>query len=592
MVDNGVLTMMDIKKCIRSSLEAADVTVLDGLWDFAVIPGGHVRDAEPEKTVFNGVTPVPGCFNLPETPFFNRHSMAVYRTRVECSGLVRLRIGALGLRGRIFWDGTEIGSTELPYSVWQKVFDSGAAGVHQLVVAVDDQFAVDNNTVYFPYYDFYGFGGIYGSVSIEALPEYYLDNIHITSLDYHTGLVRIRLMIGGKLPPEGYPAGLRFDGGETEALILSGREVVLERHVPGFRLRSPETPELHTLSVKVGSHFRSTEFGIRVLEWKDGFKLNGRSLKLIGYNRHESHPEFGAATPFTLVYNDLKMIKDQGCNFIRGSHYPQSEEMLSICDRLGLMVWNESLGWGNKLAHLLDPGFMALQKEQTGLMVAQSYNHPSIILWGFLNEAETQYDEARPAVKMLCDTIRAIDTSRPVSFASNRGETDRCLDFVDIVAFNTYPGWYDPDAECPLESGLGRIDAALSRRLEFCRESQPGKSMLISEIGAAAIYGDHSGWRWSEEYQADLFINVLKFVKREPLCIGVAMWQFCNINTSMAFPVMFIIRPRGFNNKGVVDEYRRPKMAWRAIKRFLDENREDMTSCRSGVPAVSPPRRK
>ena len=69
-------------------------------------------------------------------------------------------------------------------------------------------------------------------------------------------------------------------------------------------------------------------FGIRTIECKEGkILLNGKALKLIGWNRHESHPAFGAAVPEFLTYTDLQLIKEQGSNFIRGCHYKQSKNM-------------------------------------------------------------------------------------------------------------------------------------------------------------------------------------------------------------------------------------------------------------------------
>ncbi len=73
-------------------------------------------------------------------------------------------------------------------------------------------------------------------------------------------------------------------------------------------------------------------------------------------------------------------------------------------------------------------------------MVRKSINHPSIILWGFLNEAETSVSEALPLITELCDAIRQEDDSRLVTLGSNRLDRDLCLAPVDVISFNTYPG--------------------------------------------------------------------------------------------------------------------------------------------------------
>ena len=58
-------------------------------------------------------------------------------------------------------------------------------------------------------------------------------------------------------------------------------------------------------------------------------------------------PESGTATTQEQMLRDLQNLKALGGNFIRGAHYPQSRGFLDLCDELGILVWEESLGWGN-----------------------------------------------------------------------------------------------------------------------------------------------------------------------------------------------------------------------------------------------------
>ena len=64
--------------------------------------------------------------------------------------------------------------------------------------------------------------------------------------------------------------------------------------------------------------------------------LNGRPLRLFGYNRHEYCPNFGPSTPFSQMVNDVQLLRDMGCNFVRGSHYPQDQRFLDLCDEFGV----------------------------------------------------------------------------------------------------------------------------------------------------------------------------------------------------------------------------------------------------------------
>ena len=294
--------------------------------------------------------------------------------------------------------------------------------------------------------------------------------------------------------------------------------------------------------------------------------LNGKTIKLIGFNRHDAHPDYGYAIPREMTRTDLEMIRAKGYNFIRGCHYPQSEAMLSICDEIGLLVWEESLGWGNSAESLRDPVFIRGQLEQTRQMVRKSVNHPCVILWGFLNEAETHEPCARELVDALVRTIREEDRTRLVTFASNRIFRDVCLDSLDVVSFNTYPGWYGmQDAQQFPEQEV--LDALRAIIRFVSDEKYREKGVILSEIGAAALPGDHSGLRWSEEYQAELLKTVLGEIWREDRWSGVAFWHFSDTKTYSDGRA--IHRPRGFNNKGLVTEYRVPKLAWKALAEHL-----------------------
>jgi beta-glucuronidase len=184
-----------------------------------------------------------------------------------------------------------------------------------------------------------------------------------------------------------------------------------------------------------------------------------------------------------------------------------------------------------------------------------------VILWGVLNESASSESDAHATFKKLLGHLRTCDPSRPVTFASNRHGSDRCLDLVDVVCVNAYPGWY-----------FGSIDtlpAELDGIIARYRTAAPGKPIVLSEIGAGALYGnhDHHEQRWSEEFQANLLEQLLRHL---PSCdlVGFCLWQFCDTRTSERTETA-LTRPRGFNNKGLFDEYRRPKLGALALQRLL-----------------------
>lgn len=539
---------------------------LNGEWDFHFTKK-KLNEIVPADISYEDKMPVPGCFDA-KGKFRYLRGTGIYRRTLSCGGKIRLDVGAVGLRADLFWDKKKIGSMEKPFSKESFIFESGPQGIHELVIATENTLDKEPSSMFHPYYDFYAYGGIYRKVAVTELPEVYLDYERITPLDLKEGTVEIHLEIGGKWESLNM-IELSFDDGQMISVPVTDKIVHTVQKVPSHKLWSVETPNLHRLHLRAGQDEKEIRFGMRKVGLQDGrITLNGEPVKLIGFNRHDAHPDYGYAIPAEITRNDLEMIREKGYNFIRGCHYTQSETMLSICDELGLLVWDESLGWGNSIASMTDPVFCRYQQEQTRQMVRKSINHPCIILWGFLNEASTHEPEAGKLVNSLIQTIRSEDQSRLVTFASNQIFNDLCLDSLDVVSFNAYPGWYgQQDAQqFPQEEVLD----ALRKIIQFAsQEKYRGKGVILSEIGAAALPGDHSGLRWSEEYQAELLKTVLDEVWRDERWSGVAFWHFSDTKTYSDGRA--IHRPRGFNNKGLVTEYRVPKLAWEALSRHFAE---------------------
>ena len=96
-----------------------------------------------------------------------------------------------------------------------------------------------------------------------------------------------------------------------------------------------------------GSDTSTTRFGFRSVEFTaEGFRLNGKSLKIRGLNRHQSFPYAGYAMGREAQERDAEILKhDLRVNLVRTSHYPQSTHFLNRCDELGLLVFEEIPGW-------------------------------------------------------------------------------------------------------------------------------------------------------------------------------------------------------------------------------------------------------
>ncbi len=540
-----------------------DKKVLNGIWDFF-----YSGLEEPEFPLdFSEVMPVPGCFDLME-PYCGKRGYAVYRCFVHTAGKVRLFIDGLGISARILWDRKCIGECKYAYMPEEFIFDAGDEGRHELVIVIDNRY----NEAFHPNFDFYGYGGIYGDVFIERISVDSITEVLISTEDYTTGTVRVRAEAAN-----GYsgPVSLSFDSGAETVCRFEQGKLDCRLEVPGFRLWNTDVPNLHQLTLRTATDERTEIFGIRKFH-TEGRRifLNGKPLKLFGYNRHESHPAFGAASPVQQMAIDLRLLKDQGGNFIRGSHYPQRRSFLELCDRMGILVWEETLGWGNKPPELHSPEFLASQREQAEKMTRAGFNHPCIMFRGFLNENDCTLEETRSVIQALYDGIRAIDEHCLISFSSNKYEKDVCTDLVDVVSMNPYPGWYDSSFD-----NISTVDRVQTRLRKLSDALPKDKPFLITEIGCEALYGfrDPLKTRWTEEYQAQVLTEVCDYVFSGDDCAGVAIWQFTDTRSYVNGPGIYA-RARGFNNKGVLDEYRRPKLAWYALKQFLTEKSKTTTN--------------
>ncbi len=531
---------------------------LAGAWDFAFRPD-EKDPANPDfgNLEFTEAMPVPGVFDVfPDRA--GQRGTAFYRKNVtlDFDGKVFLKLGGIGLWAAIFWDRKPVGTIDLPYSGVDFTFDGGGKGKHELLIVIDNRLDFQRTPLFSPNYDFYGHGGIYREVELFSLPVNAIDRVFVSTVCHETGKVKIRVSA------EAQGLEYAFDNGEFQP--APGNE--FEVSVPDFRLWSPESPQLHTITVRNGGDCIIEEFGIRTVTAGNGkLYLNGQAIRLRGFCRHEAHPQFGPALPLHIVMEDIKWLKDLGCNFVRGTHYPQDQRFLALCDRAGLLVWEETLGWGDGLERLITPHFQDAQVRQLPWMVKNSYNHPSVIMWGFLNEGFSSVAETEPLYKKLITTLKELDPSRPVTYASNKNEGDIMFKYADIVSMNSYPGWYsrDRDKFRPLDEIAKRFNDFIA----FMKANGlSDKPYIISEVGAGAIYGwrDRFAAHWSEEYQRDYLAEVCRYFSETPEITGVALWHFADCRTYSTGHAL--ARPRAFNNKGIMDEYRRPKLAYDAVK--------------------------
>jgi beta-glucuronidase len=174
------------------------------------------------------------------------------------------------------------------------------------------------------------------------------------------------------------------------------------------------------------------------------------------------------------------------------------------------------------------------------------------------NEIHSECEEAVPMTKLYYEFLKANGGNRIVTYASDKILNDICFEWCDLISINTYVGWYYGE----IEEWQAQLDKIRRRRDELGCSHKP---VIMSEFGAAALYGHHTfdDVHWTEEYQARLIAHALELFHASDMCCGFYIWQFADIRTCLEAGLN---RARGFNNKGIVNEHRKPKLAYSKIK--------------------------
>ena len=543
-----------------AAVSSAAVPALDlnGSWQFRFEEGRSIAQAGNPAFVPTGTIAVPGCYDMLPA-WLCRRGTGLYRRTFTLDRAVPnawLVIDGMGLVGNFKIDGRDLGIHPYPYAKLELETGPLAAGTHTLYAALDNRFDWETLKLARPYYDFYLFGGFYHGVSLA------FDNrrLLVRTRDYAKGVVEIE---AAHFAQGDFDATLVFDGrNEVAASFKGGRATV---SVPDFRLWSPESPSLHTVALKDGL---SARFGIRTVEARDRrLWLNGKPLYLKGANRHESHPTFGAATPEALMVQDIQNLKSLGGNFFRGCHYQQAQRFLDLCDENGILVWEESLGWGNgshggKMSayELTNEVFCAQQVHETKEMVRASFNHPSVIIFAFMNEFASGSKPGKALADRLISTIKAEDSGRLVTYACCHNDQDIANENTDLVSFNTYPGWIGSDAGSP-EHLKQLVEENVARVVARFRKLYPQKPIIVSEMGTCGVYGRHdpAGAQWTEEFQAEYVGDVLDAVFAHPEIAGMTIWQFTDARSYHRGGATIRTKPFAENLAGLYDGYRREK---------------------------------
>jgi len=562
--------------CSLAVLSGFGGVSLNGSWDFRFEEGKTLEEAARPDFVKSDTIVVPSCFDV-MPKWYLRQGTGLYRRTFSLETAMReavLVIDGMGVRAKFAIDGRELGVRVTPYAKLEIPIGPLAAGTHTIFAAVDNILEWPRVKLARPYYDFRLYGGLYHGVKIvEREPK-----VFVRTRDYAKGEVEVEI-VGERAEKAGGERTLVFDSAnEVKAVFANGRATVV---VPDFRPWSPEQPNLHTVAVRTSPASSLTaRFGIRKVEAKGGrIFLNGTPIFLKGFNRHESSPSEGAATGEATMLRDLQNLKSVGGNFIRGAHYQQAERFLDLCDEMGVLVWEESLGWGNGQGYvnnsfppneLKDAEFCDLQVRQTREMVRASLNHPSVIICGFLNECNGALPECKALVDRLAEAVRAERSGRLVTFAANVIEEDIACANVDLVSFNAYPGTIPALPGTPAQLKT-KVAKRFGSAVRLFRERYPDKPIMISESGCGGMYGVHdpNASVNTEEYQDEYLTDILETLWANPEVSGFAIWQMNDGRTRERYCDRSCSAMFGGSVAGCFDAMRRPKRSVETVRRFF-----------------------
>ena len=534
-------------------------TINDG-WRYA--PGDIAGAAGPEfrDSAWTAVT-LPHTWNL-EDAFTKelgyRRGVGWYRTRLTLDPALRGQRLFLHFEGAnqvadVYVNGRHAGRhvggyTAFAFDVTELVtFDRPTL----LAVRVDNSHDPDIPPLNA---DFTFYGGIYRDVWLIATGP-----VHVTVLDHASpgvfidtpdvsadaATVRVRgTVVNATKSPARVQVVNRIlapDGAEVAVLrssirIPAGGSAPFRQtsaRIARPRLWSPAAPALYRVvtEVRQGGVLLDRLYNPLGFRWfrvdpQRGFALNGSPLRLYGTNRHQDREGYGNAVPDWVHREDVRHVKATGFNFLRLAHYPQDPVVLDECDRRGLLVWEE-IPVVNLIT--MSDAFGDHAERMLVEMIRQHYNHPSILMWGYMNEVmlvlprplpEEYHERVVALARRLEARAKAEDPTRPTVTAISFGEVDNgtgLQNIPDILGLNLYFGWYY------------RSLAALGPWLDSLHRRHPGRPIIVSEYGADSDERIHTregrAFDFSTEYQQRFHMETFpQLVEREWL-VGTAVWN-------------------------------------------------------------------
>ncbi len=491
-----------------------------------------------------------------------------------------LRCGAVTHHARVYLNGVLVASHKggfLPFEA--DITGVAHAGDNLLTIAVSNR--IDHTTL--PVgeqkvsptgrkynatnFDFFNYAGITRPVKLYTTPRAYIADMTVTAeVDFaaESAALCYRLDTVG----EGACTVEVYDEAGRKVASASGAEGVLQ--IEKVHLWQPLQAYLYEIRATFGADQYILPYGVRTVR-VDGtrFLINERPFYFKGCGKHEDTYPNGRGLNEPMNVKDLALMRWQGANSFRTSHYPYSEEMMRLCDREGFVVIDETPAVGLNLnmgggffggvpAPTFDPEKGGVQtaahhREVIRDLIDRDKNLACVVMWSIANEPESTGEGAYEYFKPLFALAKELDPQkRPCTLIDCLGgdfAKETWVEFADVLCLNRYHGWYVNGGD------LEAAEQALRNELKnWCGI---GKPVLFTEFGADTVAGLHDATpvMFTEEYQCDYYAMNTRVFDEFDAVIGEQVWNFADFATSQG-----VVRVQG-NKKGLFTRDRKPKMA-------------------------------
>jgi beta-glucuronidase len=513
------------------------------------------------------VMTIPGAWNAaqPELRYYDglMWFQRKFTPRELKGGRAFLRFEAVNYRAYIYLNGKEVGRHEGGFTPFV-VEVSGALrdGENRLTVGVDSLH--DAQTIPTQITDWDLYGGITRPVRLIYTPATFIDDatLHLE----RDGRIAGALQLNG--PNAGGQTVTVKIGNLASASVTTdaqGRAAISLPAPRGLQRWSPDSPTLYDVQFAANGDVLRDRIGFRTIAVRGSqILLNDKPIFLRGVSMHEE--EFGPNPARNMTEQAARALLTEikhnlHGNYVRLSHYPHSETTLRLADEMGLLVWSEipvywTVDWDN-------PAVLRKALSMQAETVYRDRNRASVILWSVGNETPVSAPRTLFHAAMAAN-VRALDPTRLISAAllverhktGNEDITtiqDPLLDQLDVLAVNTYAGWYGDDALADLP-GM-KWDLPKDRPL------------ILSEFGADALagYRDAGMKKFTEEYQAEYYRNTLAMAARIPTLAGMSPWVLKDFRSPRReHPLL----QNGWNRKGLLSETGVRKQAFGVLADF------------------------